>query len=67
MRRLTRWWDAYLSKLVGIAVNVKLTPKILDNSQKYIQEKYNTVEKPVDFVFHGGSMYENKREVFGFD
>lgn len=35
--------------------NVKLTPKILDNSQKYIQEKYNTGEKPVDFVFHGGS------------
>lgn len=35
--------------------NVKLTPKILDNSQKYIQEKYNTGEKPVNFVFHGGS------------
>jgi len=35
--------------------NVVLTPKILDNSQKYIQEKYNTDEKPVDFVFHGGS------------
>ena len=35
--------------------NVVLTPKILDNSQKYIQEKYNTANKPVDFVFHGGS------------
>lgn len=35
--------------------NVKLTPKILLNSQKYIQNKYNTVEKPVNFVFHGGS------------
>ncbi|WP_457616690.1 class II fructose-bisphosphate aldolase [Lutibacter sp.] len=35
--------------------NVKLTPKILDNSQKYIQEKYNTGNNPVDFVFHGGS------------
>jgi fructose-bisphosphate aldolase class II len=35
--------------------NVKLTPKILDNSQKFIQEKFNTVEKPVSFVFHGGS------------
>ena len=35
--------------------NVQLTPKILDNSQKYIQEKYNTEEKPVNFVFHGGS------------
>ncbi|HIP60293.1 MAG TPA: class II fructose-bisphosphate aldolase [Campylobacterales bacterium] len=35
--------------------NVSLQPKILDNSQKYIQEKFKTVEKPVDFVFHGGS------------
>ncbi len=35
--------------------NVKLSPKILLNSQKYIQEKYQTEEKPVDFVFHGGS------------
>ena len=35
--------------------NVKLTPKILDNSQKYIEKKYNTTPNPVDFVFHGGS------------
>jgi len=35
--------------------NVCLTPKILDNSQKYIQEKYKTEPKPVNFVFHGGS------------
>ena len=35
--------------------NVKLSPIILDNSQKYIQNKFNTQEKPVDFVFHGGS------------
>jgi fructose-bisphosphate aldolase class II len=35
--------------------NVKLEPKILDNSQKYIEEKFNTQTKPVDFVFHGGS------------
>jgi len=35
--------------------NVKLQPKILDNSQKYIQEKLGTKEKPVNFVFHGGS------------
>jgi fructose-bisphosphate aldolase class II len=35
--------------------NVVLTPTILDNSQKYIQEKFNTSDKPVDFVFHGGS------------
>ncbi len=35
--------------------NVVLTPKILDNSQRYIQEKFNTGKNPVDFVFHGGS------------
>ncbi|HSH01968.1 MAG TPA: class II fructose-bisphosphate aldolase [Anaerolineae bacterium] len=35
--------------------NVQLSPIILHNSQKHIQEKFNTAEKPVDFVFHGGS------------
>ncbi len=35
--------------------NVVLRPKILDNSQKYIQEKFGTAPKPVNFVFHGGS------------
>ncbi len=35
--------------------NVVLTPKILDNSQKYVQEKFGTDEKPINFVFHGGS------------
>lgn len=35
--------------------NVVLTPSILDNSQKYIQKEFNTSEKPVNFVFHGGS------------
>nr|WP_315031565.1 class II fructose-bisphosphate aldolase [uncultured Chryseobacterium sp.] len=35
--------------------NVVLTPKILDNSQKYVQEKFGTAPKPVNFVFHGGS------------
>ncbi len=35
--------------------NVKLTPKILDNSQKYIEKKHHTEKNPVDFVFHGGS------------
>ena len=35
--------------------NVQLTPKILDNSQRYIQEKFNTENNPVNFVFHGGS------------
>ena len=35
--------------------NVKLTPKILDNSQKFIEKKFKTESKPVNFVFHGGS------------
>ncbi|UXP34198.1 class II fructose-bisphosphate aldolase [Reichenbachiella agarivorans] len=35
--------------------NVKLTPKILKNSQDFIQKKYNTGHNPVNFVFHGGS------------
>lgn len=48
--------------------NVKLTPKILDNSQKYIEEKYNTDKNPVDFVFHGGSgsSLEEIREAIGY-
>jgi fructose-bisphosphate aldolase class II len=48
--------------------NVKLTPKILDNSQKYIEEKFNTEKKPVDFVFHGGSgsSLEEIREAIGY-
>ncbi|AJQ93858.1 class II fructose-bisphosphate aldolase [Gynuella sunshinyii] len=35
--------------------NVKLTPKILDNSQKYCSEKFGLTEKSLNFVFHGGS------------
>lgn len=35
--------------------NVVLTPKILDNSQKYIEQKLGLGKNPVDFVFHGGS------------
>jgi fructose-bisphosphate aldolase class II len=35
--------------------NVKLTPEILDNSQKFIEEKFKTAKNPVNFVFHGGS------------
>ena len=35
--------------------NVVLNPIILKNSQEYIQKKFNTGEKPVSFVFHGGS------------
>ncbi len=35
--------------------NVKLTPKILKNSQDHIEKARATGAKPVDFVFHGGS------------
>ncbi|MCW3109561.1 MAG: fructose-bisphosphate aldolase [Segetibacter sp.] len=35
--------------------NVELRPEILKNSQEYIQQHYSTKEKPVFFVFHGGS------------
>ncbi len=35
--------------------NVQLTPKILDNSQKYIEKEISTEKNPVNFVFHGGS------------
>ncbi len=48
--------------------NVVLTPKILDNSQQYIQEKHNLSAKPVNFVFHGGSgsTLEEIREAIGY-
>lgn len=35
--------------------NVKLTPPILDNSQKYVSEKFGVPAKTLNFVFHGGS------------
>ena len=35
--------------------NVKLTPKILKNSQEYISNKFSVPNNTVDFVFHGGS------------
>ena len=35
--------------------NVQLTPKILKNSQEYVQQQHGTGEKPINFVFHGGS------------
>ena len=36
--------------------NVKLQPVILHNSQVYVKEKFGlTSEKPINFVFHGGS------------
>lgn len=49
--------------------NVKLTPKILLNSQKFIKEKFNTKEElPVNFVFHGGSGSEPEeiKEAIGY-
>jgi fructose-bisphosphate aldolase class II len=35
--------------------NVKLTPKILKNSQEFISKKFNVPNNTIDFVFHGGS------------
>lgn len=35
--------------------NVKLTPQILDNSQKFCAEKFGLEKNALDFVFHGGS------------
>ena len=35
--------------------NVKLTPKILKNSQDYITKTYGVGHNHIDFVFHGGS------------
>ena len=35
--------------------NVKLTPKILKNSQDYVSQKFNLPNNTIDFVFHGGS------------
>ncbi|SHI41325.1 fructose-bisphosphate aldolase [Cruoricaptor ignavus] len=48
--------------------NVVLTPKILDNSQKFVQEKFGTAAKPINFVFHGGSgsSLEEIREAIGY-
>ncbi|MBN2867718.1 MAG: class II fructose-bisphosphate aldolase [Flavobacteriaceae bacterium] len=48
--------------------NVKLTPKILKNSQEYISEKYNVPHNHIDFVFHGGSgsTLEEIREAIGY-
>ncbi len=48
--------------------NVKLTPKILKNSQEYVQKKYNTGHNPIDFVFHGGSgsTVDEIREAIGY-
>jgi len=48
--------------------NVKLTPKILKNSQEYVSKKYNVRPNHIDFVFHGGSgsTLEEIREAIGY-
>ena len=48
--------------------NVKLTPIILDNSQKFVQSKFKTIEKPINFVFHGGSgsSFDEIREAISY-
>jgi len=48
--------------------NVKLTPKILKNSQEYISKKYGVEHNHIDFVFHGGSgsSVEEIREAIGY-
>lgn len=35
--------------------NVKLTPSILNNSQKFVSEKFGVPANTLNFVFHGGS------------
>ncbi len=48
--------------------NVKLTPKILKNSQDYVTEKFGVGHNHIDFVFHGGSgsTVEEIREAIGY-
>ena len=48
--------------------NVKLTPKILKNSQEYVTKKYGVAHNHIDFVFHGGSgsTVEEIREAIGY-
>jgi fructose-bisphosphate aldolase class II len=48
--------------------NVVLKPVILNNSQEFIQQKFGTQAKPVNFVFHGGSgsTQDEIREAIGY-
>ena len=48
--------------------HVKLTPKILKNSQEYVCEKFGVEHNTIDFVFHGGSgsTVEEIREAIGY-
>lgn len=48
--------------------NVELRPDILSKSQDFIQKKHSTGDKPVLFVFHGGSGSEPEKitEAIGY-
>ncbi len=48
--------------------NVKLTPKILKNSQEYLSKKHGVEANHINFVFHGGSgsTVEEIREAIGY-
>jgi len=48
--------------------NVELKPIILKKSQEHVQEKFNTGEQPLRYVFHGGSgsSREDIREAIGY-
>nr|WP_321245716.1 class II fructose-bisphosphate aldolase [uncultured Psychroserpens sp.] len=48
--------------------NVKLTPKILKNSQEFLSKKHNLPHNHIDFVFHGGSgsTEEEIQEAIGY-
>jgi fructose-bisphosphate aldolase class II len=41
--------------------NVKLEPKILKNSQDFVEKKFKTEKNPISFVFHGGSGSEQEK------
>ena len=61
-------WLDFGNYTVYINQNVKLTPKILKNSQEFISKKYNVENNHIDFVFHGGSgsTVEEIREAIGY-
>lgn len=48
--------------------NVVLKPTILRDSQEFVQKKHNTGDKPIKFVFHGGSgcSREEIQEALGY-
>ena len=48
--------------------NVKLTPRILKDSQEYVSLMHNTETNPINFVFHGGSGSSRSeiREAIGY-